>query len=146
MAGVESENGVSEKIIRVSGGIFYQSGKILAAQRASGRDLAEYWEFPGGKIEAGESGREALYRELKEELQVEAEIGEFFARSTYRYSFGTVILDTYFCAWRSGDWKLHVHKELRWLAISELLTLQWAPADVPIIEKLLQEDFSAGIY
>lgn len=146
MTEIGNENSAPGKIIRVSGGIFFQDGKILAAQRADGRPLAGYWEFPGGKIEAGESGEEALYRELKEELQIEAEIGKFFARATCNYSFGTVVLDTYFCTWRSGDWKLQVHKEIRWLSISELSTLQWAPTDVPIIEKLTQEDFSAGIY
>ena len=120
------------------GAIFIADGKILAAQRGDGRNLAGYWEFPGGKIERGESGAQALAREVREELCVEIKVGDFVARSVYEYEFGIVTLDTYFCTIADGQIQLTEHHEIRWLNVNELFSVKWAPADIPIIEELVK--------
>ena len=120
------------------GAIFIADGKILAAQRGDGRNLAGYWEFPGGKIELGESGAQALAREVREELCVEIKVGDFVARSVYEYEFGVVTLDTYFCTIADGQIQLTEHHEIRWLNVNELFSVKWAPADIPIIEELVK--------
>lgn len=125
-----------QKQIHVVGAVFLRAGKVLAAKRGLGRNLAGFWEFPGGKIEAGESGAQALARELREELLVTVEVGDFLARAVYEYSFGVVTLDTYFCRILHGELCLTEHQEIRWLAPEELFSVQWAPADMPIIQQL----------
>ena len=125
-----------QKQIHVVGAVFLRAGKVLAAKRGPGRNLAGFWEFPGGKIEAGESGPQALARELREELLVTVEVGDFLARAVYEYSFGVVTLDTYFCRILHGELRLTEHQEIRWLAPDELFSVQWAPADMPIIQQL----------
>lgn len=120
------------------GAIFIADGKILAAQRGDGRNLAGYWEFPGGKIELGESGAQALAREVREELCVEIKVGDFVARSVYEYEFGIVTLDTYFCTIADSQIQLTEHQEIRWLNVNELFSVKWAPADIPIIEELVK--------
>lgn len=125
--------------IHVVGAIFVRDGKILAAQRGPGSSMAGYWEFPGGKIEPGETPEEALARELREELKLDVEVGEFVARGIYDYSFGTVILDGYMCEIPAGATpKLTEHAQIRWLTSEQLLSVDWAPADVPIVEVLRQ--------
>lgn len=120
------------------GAIFIADGKILAAQRGDGRNLAGYWEFPGGKIELGESGAQALAREVREELCVEIKVDDFVTRSVYEYEFGIVTLDTYFCTITDGQIQLTEHQEIRWLNVNELFSVKWAPADIPIIEELVK--------
>lgn len=113
-----------------------RGGLILAAQRGPGRTLAGYWEFPGGKIEPGETPQQALARELREELQIEVEVGEFVARAEHTYEFGTVRLDAYFCTLKDDEPHLTEHLELRWLDVDQLAELDWTAADIPIIEEL----------
>lgn len=122
------------KRIEVTGAVIVQDGKILAAQRGPGKALAGLWEFPGGKIEPGESPEEALHRELKEELLCEAEVGSFITTTEHEYDFGLVVLSTYFCTLRLGTPRLTEHQEIRWLAPEELDSVEWAPADVPAVE------------
>ncbi|MFC5370450.1 (deoxy)nucleoside triphosphate pyrophosphohydrolase [Arcanobacterium bovis] len=125
-----------KKIIHVVGAVFIRDGKILAAQRGEGRSLAGYWEFPGGKIEDGETPQQALVRELREELLTDAEVGDFVARSEYEYDFGVVRLDAYLCAILGTAPRLTEHQAIRWLSAAEIFDVQWAPADIPIIEEL----------
>ncbi|MDR6940113.1 (deoxy)nucleoside triphosphate pyrophosphohydrolase [Arcanobacterium hippocoleae] len=132
----KSEQKEVKQQIHVVGAVFVQDQRVLAAQRGAGRSLAGFWEFPGGKIEAGETGPQALARELREELCIEARVGEFVARSVYEYDFGTVTLDAYFCEIPGAQLKLTEHQEIRWLNVAELFSVEWAPADVPIIAEL----------
>ena len=121
--------------------ILMQEGKVLVGRRVPGGQMGERWEFPGGKLEKGESNEACLARELKEELDVEAEIGEFLTENSHGYDFGTVHLSVYRVRSWSGDIKLTVHDDLRWVPLSELADFpNLLPADIPVaraLEKIL---------
>lgn len=128
------------KQINVVGAIITEEGKILCAQRGREKSLPNLWEFPGGKIEQGETPQEALIRELEEELLIEVEVkSEQFENTSYEYNFGMVNLTTYICILKSGTPKLTEHIEVRWLKPEELNSVKWAPADVPAVNKLISE-------
>lgn len=101
--------------------------------------MAGYWEFPGGKVEPGESPEECLYRELKEELCIETKIGLFFGESCYDYGTKEIRLLCYVVEYLSGTFTLNDHDEIRWLQTHQLLDLRWAPADLPLVEKLVDQ-------
>lgn len=127
------------KDINVVGAILVRDQKILCAQRGGEKSLPYLWEFPGGKIESGETPQEALKRELMEELKIEVSIAEdIFDRSAYEYDFGRVHLTTILCQLEGSEPILTEHVDIKWLTPSELLTLDWAPADIPAVEKLMQ--------
>lgn len=122
------------KEIVVVGAIIERDGLILCARRAEGGPLGGMWEFPGGKIEAGESARAALKREIREELQCHIEVGDELTTTSHEYDFGTVRLTTFRCQIVEGTPQLTEHAEIRWVSPSQLPTLNWAPADVPAVE------------
>ena len=124
------------KRIKVVGAVFVRDGKILACKRGNSMSLAGYWEFPGGKIEPDESPEQALRRELVEELRCNAKVGEHLETTEYEYEFGTVVLSTYFCSFQGTEPVLTEHAEMRWLAADELKTVNWAPADIPAVQRL----------
>lgn len=129
----------SLKKITVVGAILVEDGKILCAQRGESKSLAYLWEFPGGKIESGESPQEALIRELKEELLIEVDVqSEKFEETSYQYDFGVVNLTTFICLLKKGTPQLTEHIAVKWLEPKELDQLEWAPADVPAVEKLME--------
>lgn len=127
--------------IVVVGAVLVRDGRILAARRSDEMSLPGYWEFPGGKIEPGETPEEALRRELEEELLCTAEIGDHLETTTHEYDFGIVTLSTYLCTLLSGEPQVTEHAELRWLMPDELGSVEWAPADIPAIERLKSMDF-----
>lgn len=100
--------------------------------------MAGMWEFPGGKIEPGETPEQALSRELYEELKIDARVGSHITTTRYEYDFGVVNLSTYFCELVAGTPTLTEHAEADWFPLSNLHELQWAPADIPAVE-LIQE-------
>lgn len=131
-----------KKQINVVGAVIVDpEGTILCARRGPG-SLPGMWEFPGGKIEADETPRQALAREIDEELACEIEVGEEVTTTTYDYDFGIVTLTTFYCRLVSGTPKLTDHSEVRWLKPGELDSLDWAPADVPAVE-LIQKGLAA---
>ena len=123
-------------MIHVVAGIIYKNNKVFCARRKSGLHLAGFWEFPGGKVELGEEHEPALSRELREELSIEATVGAYIGQSTHDYGGKIVRLNAYLCEADMGAMVLNDHDEICWLAIDELNTLQWAPADVPLLSQL----------
>ena len=124
------------KLIPVVGAVISKDGKILAAQRKEGSSLGGFWEFPGGKIEENETPKEALAREIKEELEADIEIFEEICTVDHQYDFGIVRLTTFHCTMISDSISLHDHQDTRWLSSDALRDVNWAPADIPTIEIL----------
>lgn len=120
----------------VTAAIILKGNKVLIAQRAPADNLAGKWEFPGGKLEFRETLQECLKREIREELDVEIEVLDFFGESIYGYHSGTIKLMAYWCKWISGDFTLRVHTKIAWVNQHELDLYDFAPADIPLVEKL----------
>ncbi|MEH7383459.1 (deoxy)nucleoside triphosphate pyrophosphohydrolase [Bacillus sp. JJ1533] len=125
------------KHIYVVGAVIIKHDKILCVQRGPKNILPLKWEFPGGKIEKGESPEEALQREIKEELLCEIEVGSQIDETAHEYDFGIVHLSTYSCKLIEGAPTLTEHVALQWLTPVELSSLDWAPADIPTVHKLI---------
>lgn len=128
-----------KKQINVVGAVLVKDGLVLVAQRGKEMSLAGMWEFPGGKIEAKETPQQALARERREELHIDAEVGTEVESTTYEYDFGIVTLTTFYCTLLEGEPVLTEHAEVRWMEPAQLLTLEWAPADIPAVEKIVKE-------
>lgn len=124
-------------MVQVVGAAIVRDGLVLAARRGPGRQLTGMWEFPGGKVEHGESPAVALAREIREELGVEIHVGSHIDTTVHEYSFATVTLETFIATITSGEPIASEHSELRWCTASDLGELEWAPADVPAVEKIL---------
>ncbi len=120
----------------VTAAIIIKDGLALIAQRGKNENLSGKWEFPGGKIEEGETPQECLKREIQEELNIEIEVGEFFDKSIYTYPNGEIKLLAYFSTIVKGDIKLSVHDQVKWVKINELARFDFAPADIILVEKL----------
>ena len=120
----------------VTAAIILKNNKILIAQRAPGDNLAGKWEFPGGKTEHGETPQECLKREISEELDIEIKVLDFFGESIYEYHSGTIQLMAFWCKWVSGESTLNVHSQIAWVNRDELDLYDFAPADIPFVEKL----------
>lgn len=131
------------KQINVVGAVIVRDRSILCAQRGPGGSLAGYWEFPGGKIEPGETARAALEREIAEELECTVAVGDELTTTVHEYDFGVVTLMTFWCELQKGTPRLTEHAEVRWCLPSELEGLDWAPADVPAM-RMIVASASAG--
>ena len=130
---------MSKKIIHVVAAAIERDGKIFCAQRPEGKSLGGFWEFPGGKLEAGESPEQALIREIQEELNSEIEIISYINEASYDYDFGTVVMKTYHAKLVSGNLELLEHQNSTWLAPQDLKSLNWAPVDRPAVELLTKK-------
>lgn len=123
------------KVIKVVAAIIVRDGEVFATQRGYG-DLKGGWEFPGGKIEEGETPQEALAREIKEELDTEIEVGEFFDNVEYDYPNFHLSMGCYICKIKSGKLTLLEHEAAKWLTVDNLNSVDWLPADQGLIEKI----------
>lgn len=132
-----------KKHIHVVGAVIVENNKILCAQRGDTKSLAYKWEFPGGKIEEGETAQVALKREIDEEMNCEIEIGEKIETTIYEYDFGFVHLTTFYCTLIGGQPVLTEHVAIQWLFANELMSLDWAPADIPAVKKLEKSCFDS---
>ncbi|QGN60017.1 (deoxy)nucleoside triphosphate pyrophosphohydrolase [Leuconostoc citreum] len=132
-----------KKRIAVVGAAIIENNKLLAAKRSEGRSLGGYWEFPGGKINEGETPEEALQREVFEEFGANATIFEKLDEPFEKeYDFGTVVLEILYARLDSEITETIEHEELRWVTEEEALKLGWAPTDVPAIKELVERGFS----
>ena len=123
------------KTIRVVAAIIRDKGRIFATQRGYG-PYKDGWEFPGGKIEPGETPEEALKREIREELDTEIEVGEPAGHIEYDYPEFHLSMDCFFCTLLSGSLTLKEHEAARWLSPAELDSVSWLPADRSLIDGL----------
>lgn len=135
------------KIVNVVAAVIFKDGKVLATQRGYG-DFKDGWEFPGGKIECGESPEEALRREISEELESSVEVGELIDVIEYDYPDFHLSMRCYSCALLSNSLKLLEHEAARWLTAAQLHSVSWLPADLAVIPKVaarLKPDCTGGV-
>lgn len=117
----------------VSAGIITCNGKLLIAQRRHGKNQEYLWEFPGGKLEEGETLPQCLQREIKEELDKEITIGDFFMTSVYEYENGAIRLHAYFATMNKPEIPSHMdHEQVKWIDWAQIDDYTFAPADIPI--------------
>ena len=128
-----------KNLFDVVGAVILRDGNVLCARRGPDGSLPGLWEFPGGKIEANESPKEALAREIAEELNCIIKVGDQVESTTYEYDFAIITLTTFYCVLANGEPNMTEHSELRWLAPELLKELEWAPADIPAVERITQE-------
>lgn len=123
------------KTVRVVAALIIDGDRVMATQRSYG-DFAGGWEFPGGKIEEGETPQEALAREISEELELNICSIEFFKNVKYEYETFYLDMDCFTCKIESGKLELHDHLSAKWLDATSLYAVDWLPADIDIIEDL----------
>ena len=121
------------KTVKVVAAIIIHENKIFATQRGYG-EFKDGWEFPGGKIEPGETPQEALVREIKEELDIEIEVKDFLETVEYDYPDFHLSMDCFFCSIRSGEMVLKEHEAAKWLTVETLDSVDWLPADKGLVE------------
>lgn len=122
---------------KVTAGVIEKDGKILIARRKSGKCVGANWEFPGGKLEEGETLKECLKRELKEELDIEVEILDYIASSPFFCGDKNIELVAYRVKYLSGEIKLVDHEETKWVFPHELCEYKFTLPDIPIMEKVM---------
>ena len=126
--------------MQVVAAVIVRDGKVLCVQRPG--NAREYislkWEFPGGKVEVGETREEALVREIREELSVNIEVLEFFMTVEHAYPDFHLTMHVFKCVLDQGEITLNEHVALKWLSVAELDQLDWAAADVPVVKSLMQ--------
>lgn len=120
--------------LHVACALIERDGLLLSVQRSATMSLPLKWEFPGGKIEAGESAADCLRREVREELGLEVEIRDSLPAAAHDYPTFSVVLYPWRCRIAAGDLTLHEHAAARWLSRTELFSVDWAAADRPVLE------------
>lgn len=130
------------KKVEVVAAILIYNDEILCAQRAENKldYISKKFEFPGGKIEPGESKRDALKRELEEELSISPKINELYITVKHQYPDFELTMHTFLCDVETKEISLNEHISSKWLKRNQLLSLDWAAADIPIVNKLLQDE------
>lgn len=123
------------KTVKVVAAIIRNQDKIFATQRGYG-EFKDGWEFPGGKVEEGETPADALVREIQEELDTTISVNEKIACIEYDYSTFHLSMECFWAEIISGDLVLKEHEAARWLSVEELDTVAWLPADLELVEKI----------
>ena len=124
-------------MIQVAAAVIVKDGLCLITRRAPGQNLAGFWEFPGGKLEPGETAAQCLRRELREELSISIAVGDFIAESRFGYPSGSIHLLAYAARWESGTLTLSVHDAYAWVDAGKLLDYRYPPADAPILQAII---------
>ena len=135
----ETDMNESKKTIDVVAAIIRQDDKLFATQRGYG-EWKDWWEFPGGKVESGETHEDALRREIREELATEIEVGNLLTTVEYDYPQFHLTMHCYLCSIVSGQLLLLEHEDARWLGMDELDSVRWLPADVEVV-KLIKKEY-----
>ena len=123
-------------MILVVAGVIEKQGRYLLAQRFDHASQGGLWEFPGGKVEPGETDAQALERELREELAIETTTGQFLTDSVFDYGDKVIHLKGYLTHWLSGELVLHSHQDAKWVVLGEIDSYSLCPADYPIVNEL----------
>ena len=133
---------MSQKTLMVTAALIRSNNKIFIAQRLNAGRFANKWEFPGGKIDPGETPEEALHRELQEELGLNASIGSLFSDTLYPYEYGQIRQFTYWVEFTGTPDDIHLleHQSFAWVTPAEISQYDFAGADVAVVEKLLEEN------
>ena len=118
----------------VTAAVIERDGRYLVAQRKAGGTLSLKWEFPGGKVEDGESGKQALKRELMEELEIDADIGDFFCSTHFLYNGNTYELHAYYASFAGEPKVLNDHEQYAWILPNEFNSYDFADSDKGVIE------------
>ena len=127
------------KQIEVVAAIIRKEDKVFATQRGYG-EWKDWWEFPGGKMEAGETPEEALKREIREELSAEISVDKFLCTVEYDYPAFHLAMHCYLCSLVTDALHLNEHEAARWLTMAELDSVKWLPADVNVVNVLMAAD------
>ena len=130
------------KMIKVTAAILQRNDRVLIAKRSSNSSLPNKWEFPGGKVEPGETRQGCLKRELWEEFKINATVGNLFAESVFNYDHGCVRLIAYLVHTNDDITVLNAHDEVQWVPADQLLEYDLAPADIPIAEKIIKANLT----
>ena len=125
------------KNIEVVAAIIRKGDKIFATQRGYG-EWKDWWEFPGGKMELGETPEEALKREIKEELSADISVEEFLTTVEYDYPAFHLTMHCYLCTLLDEAMHLNEHEAARWLSKAELRSVKWLPADLEVVERMME--------
>lgn len=125
------------KTVRVVAAIIKNGDKIFATQRGYG-EFKDGWEFPGGKIEEGETPQQALKREIKEELDADIEVENLVMTVEYDYPKFHLSMDCFWCSIAAGELVLKEHEAAKWLGRNELDSVDWLPADLVVINKIME--------
>lgn len=129
---------MNKKTISVVATVIRDGERVFATQRGYG-ELKDGWEFPGGKIEPGETAKEALVREIREELDTEISVGKLIDRIEYDYPTFHLSMDCFWCEILSGDLVLKEAEDAKWLTKETLDSVDWLPADITLIEQIREE-------
>ncbi|NBG88640.1 (deoxy)nucleoside triphosphate pyrophosphohydrolase [Isachenkonia alkalipeptolytica] len=129
------------KTVEVVAAVIMEDQKVLATQRGQHKYnyISNKYEFPGGKVEKGETEEVALVREIKEELGMEIEVNQKLITVNHTYPDFKIIMHTYLCKRRGGEIKLYEHQNYQWLSPDDLYSVDWAMADVPIVKSLTEK-------
>ena len=128
-----------QTICKIAAAVIEKDGKILITQRSLKDAHGGLWEFPGGKVEPGETLEEALKRELYEELEIVAEVGSFLCTSSFVYKDRNMEMNVFSVTSFTGELRCHVHQDIRWVKREELRDYSFTQPDYPIIELLTKE-------
>ncbi|AEV28681.1 ADP-ribose pyrophosphatase [Sphaerochaeta pleomorpha str. Grapes] len=124
------------KHVTVAAAILIKDGKVFSAQRKDFGEMAKRWEFPGGKLEEGESGEAAIVREIKEELDTDIRVIKYLSTVEYQYKTFSITMSGYLCEILAGDLVLSEHLCAKWLGKDELYSVPWADADIPLVQAI----------
>lgn len=134
---IQEREEMEKKNIRVVAAVIREGGRVFATQRGYG-NYKDWWEFPGGKIEPGETPEAAVVREIQEELGTKVAVDRFLTTVEYDYPEFHLSMDCFFCHIEEGELTLLEHEAAKWLPLKNLRQVNWLPADILVIEAIEQ--------